>query len=107
LKTIFDIVMAPKLGIFPAAGGLGGSTLSHLLRLVPASEVVLVARNPEKLKKEEAAGAIVRKADYDDAQTLDHAFDGISYLNLISYASIQNEHRFTVGFTFPCYICDT
>ncbi|KAJ5338367.1 hypothetical protein N7452_005095 [Penicillium brevicompactum] len=88
--------MAPKLGIFPASGGLGGSTLSHLLRLVPANEVVLVARSPEKLKKEEATGAIVRKADYDNAQTLDHSFDGISSLNLISYASIQNEHRFTV-----------
>lgn len=89
--------MAHKLGIFPASGGLGGSTLSHLLDLVPGNEVVLVARSPQKLHKEEAAGAVVRKADYDNAQTLDHAFDGISSLNLISYASIQNEHRFTVG----------
>jgi uncharacterized protein YbjT (DUF2867 family) len=96
--------MAPKLGIFPASGGLGGSTLSHLLGRVPANEVVLVARSPEKLNKEEATGAIVRKADYDNAQTLDHSFDGISSLNLISYASIQNEHRFTVWFTFQfCY----
>ncbi|KAJ5376383.1 hypothetical protein N7509_013269 [Penicillium cosmopolitanum] len=88
--------MANKLGIFPASGGLGGSTLRHLLRAVPANEVVLVARSPEKLSNEEAAGAIIRKADYDNAQTLDHAFDGISSLNLISYASIQHEHRFMV-----------
>ncbi|KAI1830061.1 hypothetical protein DTO006G1_4758 [Penicillium roqueforti] len=88
--------MANKLGIFPASGGLGGSTLKHLLELVPAKEVVLVARRPEKLSKEKAAGAIIRKADYDNAETLDHAFDGISSLNLISYASIQNEHRFKV-----------
>lgn len=99
--------MAHKLGIFPASGGLGGSTLSHLLGLVPANEVVLVARSPERLNKEETAGAIVRKANYDDAQTLDHSFDGISSLNLISYASIQNEHRFTVGISFPCYIFDS
>ena len=93
--------MANKLGIFPASGGLGGSTLKHLLRLVPANEVVLVARSPEKLGKEKAAGAIIRKADYDKAETLDHAFDGVSSLNLISYASIQNEHRFKVCLTFP------
>ncbi|KAL3469809.1 hypothetical protein BJX99DRAFT_240639 [Aspergillus californicus] len=88
--------MANKLGIFPASGGLGGSTLRHLLEQVPATEVVLVARSPEKLSKEKAAGATIRKADYDNTQTLDHAFDGISSLNLISYASIQNEYRFEV-----------
>ncbi|KAJ5196282.1 hypothetical protein N7449_006761 [Penicillium cf. viridicatum] len=88
--------MANKLGIFPASGGLGGSTLRHLLEQVPPNEVVLIARSPEKLSKEKAAGAIIRKADYDNAQTLDQSFDGISSLNLISYASIQNEYRFKV-----------
>lgn len=58
--------MANKLGIFPASGGIGGSTLNHLLGLVPANKVVLIARNPEKLNKEKAAGAIIRKADYDN-----------------------------------------
>ncbi|KAI2788254.1 hypothetical protein POX_e06267 [Penicillium oxalicum] len=86
--------MANRIGIFPASGGLGGSTLRHLLAQVPPSDVVLIARSPEKLSKEEAAGATVRKADYDDVQTLDQVFDGIWSLNLISYASIQNEHRF-------------
>ncbi|KAF5560054.1 hypothetical protein FNAPI_4454 [Fusarium napiforme] len=88
--------MAHKLGIFPASGGLGGSTLRHLLGIVPANDVVLVARNPEKLNKEKDAGALIRTADYDNTQTLDHSFDGISSLNLISYASIQHEHRFKV-----------
>ncbi|KAL4960342.1 uncharacterized protein BDV14DRAFT_193020 [Aspergillus stella-maris] len=88
--------MANKLGIFPASGGLGGSTLRHLLEQVPATEVVLVARSPEKLSKEKATGATIRKADYDHKDTLDQAFVGISTLNLISYASIQNEYRFEV-----------
>lgn len=92
--------MADKIGIFPASGGLGGSTLRHLLKLIPADNVVLVARSPEKLGKEEAAGATVRKADYDKPPTLDHAFDGVSSLNVISYASIQHEHRFKVGFAW-------
>lgn len=90
--------MANKLGIFPASGGLGGSTLRHLLDQVPPKEVVLIARSPEKLSKEKAAGVTIRKADYDNIQTLDQVFDGISSLNLISYASIQNEYRFKVGF---------
>jgi Predicted nucleoside-diphosphate-sugar epimerases len=93
--------MANKLGIFPASGGLGGSTLRHLLEQVPSNEVVLIARSPEKLSKEKAAGATIRKADYDNTQTLDQAFDGISSLNLISYASIQNEYRFKVGSIHP------
>lgn len=89
--------MAGKLGIFPASGGLGGSTLRHLLKLVPADNAVLVVRSPEKLGKEKAAGATVRKADYDNFPTLDGVFDGVSSLNVISYASIQHEHRFNVG----------
>ncbi|KAJ5417880.1 uncharacterized protein N7487_001430 [Penicillium crustosum] len=88
--------MANKLGIFPASGGLGGSTLGHLLDQVPPKEVVLIARSPEKLSKEKAVGVTIRKADYDNIQTLDQVFDGISSLNLISYASIQNEYRFKV-----------
>lgn len=96
--------MINKFGIFPASGGLGGSTVRHLLKLVPASRVVLVARNLEKLDDEKDAGAIVRKADYDNAQTLDHSFDGVSCLNLISYASIQHEHRFEVGVCYSLYV---
>ena len=88
--------MTGKLGIFPAAGGLGGSTLAHLLQQVPATELVLVARNPENLSQEKAAGATIRKGDFDDIQTLEHAFDGVSTLNLISYPSFQHKHRFKV-----------
>ncbi|OQD78910.1 hypothetical protein PENANT_c072G03931 [Penicillium antarcticum] len=46
--------MATRLGIFPAPGGLGGSTLRQLLEQVPPNDVVLVARSPEKLCKEKA-----------------------------------------------------
>ncbi|PKY01909.1 NAD(P)-binding protein [Aspergillus campestris IBT 28561] len=88
--------MTGKLGIFPAAGGLGGSTLTHLLQRVPATELVLITRKPENLAKEQAAGATIRKGDFNDVQTLEHAFDGISTLNLISYASFQHKHRFKV-----------
>lgn len=85
-----------KIGVFPAAGGLGSSVVNHLLKLVPASQLILIARKPEGLAHAANAGATVRHADYDDPSTLDHAFDGVDVLMLISYASFEIEHRLTV-----------
>jgi hypothetical protein len=102
-----------KLGVFPAAGGLGGSIVKHLLPLIPADNLILIARNPDKLAAESRAGAVVRKADYDDDASLDRVFDGIGALFLISYASCEHEHRSKVrlfssllyatkiGFSYP------
>lgn len=88
-----------KLAIFPASGGLGTATVQHLFKTHHANpkDVVLVARSPERLASYADAGVDVRKADYDDADTLAHAFDGVKTLNLISYASIQHGHRFNVS----------
>ena len=82
-----------KLGIFPASGGLGSSIIKHLLPQVPASDLVLIARSPDKLAAERASGAEVRKADFEDAASLDNAFDGIDSLFLISHASLTDEYR--------------
>lgn len=86
------------IAIFPASGGIGGSTYRHLLNLVDPKNVILVARNPGKIPNNYTdAGAIARYGDYDKLDTLDHAFEGARCLNLISYASIEHEHRFKVG----------
>jgi hypothetical protein len=87
-----------SIAIFPASGGLGGSTLSHLLETVKVdpSSLTLIARSPERLAKEEARGAKVLKADYDHPETLDGVFKGVEVLNLISYASFQHKYRFKV-----------
>ncbi|GAA6002042.1 hypothetical protein JCM10207_003049 [Rhodosporidiobolus poonsookiae] len=85
------------LGIFPASGALGTSTLTHLLALLPPeqrSSVVLAARHPDKLKAQGEQGAMIRQADYDRPDTLEPAFEGVKTLCLISYASVQNDHRF-------------
>jgi uncharacterized protein YbjT (DUF2867 family) len=87
-----------RTGIFPASGGLGGSTLTHLLSLVDPRTVTLIARQPEKLAKQAEQGATVRRADYDDESSLQHVFDGIDVLFLISYPSIEHEHRFKVSY---------
>ena len=88
--------MAAKIGVFPASGGLGTSIVNHLSKLIPASQLVLIARKPENLENFKRAGATVRQADYDDPATLDKAFDGVGVLMLISYASFEIEHRVKV-----------
>jgi uncharacterized protein YbjT (DUF2867 family) len=89
--------MGAKIGVFPASGGLGTSIVNHLSKLVPASQLVLIARKPERLENFKRDGAIVRHADYDEPSTLDTAFDGVDVLMLISYASFEIEHRVKVG----------
>ncbi|KAJ6187995.1 hypothetical protein N7519_002903 [Penicillium mononematosum] len=85
--------MGVKIGVFPASGALGSSIVNHLAKLVPVSDLVLVARYPEKLHDLQQAGAKVRKADYDELSTLDTAFEGVDVLMLISYASFEIDHR--------------
>ncbi|KAJ5130062.1 uncharacterized protein N7515_006101 [Penicillium bovifimosum] len=83
----------PKIGIFPASGGLGSSIVNHLTKLVTPSDLILIARHPAKLDSLSQAGATVRRADYDEPSTLETAFDGVDTLMLISYASFEIEHR--------------
>lgn len=85
-----------KLAIFPCAGGLGTATLTHLLSAsrVPASNLILISRNPSKYPVSVfSSGAELRQADYDSADTLLHAFNGAHTLLLISYPSMTHEHR--------------
>ncbi|TEY74365.1 hypothetical protein BOTCAL_0073g00030 [Botryotinia calthae] len=82
-----------KVGVFPASGGIGGSTVKHLLPRLPAQDLVFIARNPAKLESAKSAGADVRQADYDDDNSLQNVFQGIDTLFLISYASVGYEHR--------------
>lgn len=93
--------MAPshlkKVAIFPAAGALGTSIYTHLAKLIPPNQIVLISRSPNKIPKAlVTAGVEVRRADYNAPETLANVFDGISYLFLVSYPSIEIEHRFQV-----------
>lgn len=88
--------MGAKIGVFPASGALGSSIVNNLAKLVPESDLVLVARRPEKLHDLKQAGATVRRADYDEPSTLDTAFNGVDVLMLVSYASFEIDHRVKV-----------
>lgn len=88
--------MSPKIAVFPASGGLATSIINHLLQLVPASELLLIARYPDKLAHLSRHGATIRKADYDHPESLERVFDGAGVLMLVSYASFEIEHRVQV-----------
>lgn len=95
--------MAPMIGVFPASGGLGTSIVNHLAKLVSTTQLVLIARGPDKWTNLGQAGATLRSADYDQPTTLDNAFDGVEVLMLISYASFEIEHRVDVRIYMSCY----
>lgn len=94
--------MAPRIGVFPAPGGLGTSIVNHLAKLVSATQLVLIARSPDKWTNLGQAGATLRSADYDQPATLDNAFNGVDILMLISYASFEIEHRIQVRILTSC-----
>ncbi|RDW78696.1 uncharacterized protein DSM5745_05548 [Aspergillus mulundensis] len=55
--------------------------------------VVFIARRPEQLADASSSGATIRQADYDDDNSILNAFEGVDTLFLISYASVEHEHR--------------
>ncbi|KAJ4466056.1 hypothetical protein J3R30DRAFT_1350332 [Lentinula aciculospora] len=83
-----------KVAIFPASGKLGGSLMKYILKLIPAHDVVLIARYLSKIPVSyTVAGAIARYADYDDPKSLEDVFSQVNSLFLISYPTFQHEHR--------------
>ncbi|OKL61950.1 hypothetical protein UA08_02236 [Talaromyces atroroseus] len=82
-----------KIGVFPASGKFGGCTIKHLLPLVPAANLILISRKPEKLAEHSRLGAVIRYADYEDDTSFQRAFDGVGILFLMSYPSCEHEYR--------------
>ena len=67
-----------------STGGLGKETVNALLKLIPAQQIVALARDPEKAAELSAAGVTVRKGDYSDYDSLLAAFSGIEKLLMVS-----------------------
>nr|WP_324258462.1 SDR family oxidoreductase [Cellvibrio fontiphilus] len=67
-----------------ASGQLGRLVVTDLLKKLPAREIALVARSPEKVADFAALGVQVRQGDYDQPDTLVSAFSGADKLLLIS-----------------------
>lgn len=81
-----------KLLVTGATGKLGSKIVETLLKTVPANELTVSVRNPEKAEELKARGVEVRQGDFDHAETLTTAFKGIDRLLIIS-ADGDNETR--------------
>ncbi|WP_418499371.1 SDR family oxidoreductase [Flagellimonas sp.] len=74
-----------KILVTGATGVVGKSTIEHLLKKnVPASQVIGLARNKEKLKDLAAKGVEIREGDYLDYDSLLRAFEGVEKIMLTS-----------------------
>lgn len=67
-----------------ANGRLGRLVLKHLLRQVPANQIIATTRDPHQLADIAAQGVVVRRADFSDPATLPTAFAGATRLLIIS-----------------------
>lgn len=67
-----------------ATGALNGATADHLLRVLPASELTVVTRDPDRAARFHDRGVTVRQGDYADPASLRRAFAGADRLLLVS-----------------------
>jgi NAD(P)H dehydrogenase (quinone) len=81
-----------KLLVTGATGKLGSEVVETLLKTVPASNLAVSVRNPEKAEGLKALGVDVRQGDFDQPESLDKAFAGVDRLLIIS-ADGDNETR--------------
>jgi NAD(P)H dehydrogenase (quinone) len=73
-----------KMLVTGATGKLGTKVVETLLKSVPASQIAVSVRNPEKAEGLRTRGVDVRHGDFDRPETLDAAFSGIDRLLIIS-----------------------
>ena len=76
-----------------ASGQLGKLVLDELLQKVDAADVVALARDPAALSNYAAKGVQVRKADYDDPESLATALKGVERVLLISGNAVGQRER--------------
>lgn len=79
------------IAITGANGNLGTATISFLLKKVNPAQIIAVVRDPSKMHEFAEKGIQVRKADYDDLESLKNAFKGVNKLLQISAASMGPE----------------
>ncbi|WP_326761621.1 SDR family oxidoreductase [Streptomyces phaeochromogenes] len=71
-----------------ASGGFGRRAVELLLDRLPAHELILMTRTPEKLADFAARGADIRYGDFDDYESLKSAFTGADKVLLISASKV-------------------
>lgn len=74
-----------------ATGQLGHQVVERLLTRVPAGEIGISVRDPEKAKSFADQGVRVRRGDFEDADSLAYAFEGASQVLIVSVDKIGGE----------------
>jgi NAD(P)H dehydrogenase (quinone) len=85
-----------KYVISGASGSLGGKIATLLLAQIPAEDVTLVTRTPDKLDAFKQRGVAVHPGNYNDPAALERAYAGSDVLMLISSMAVTKrvpEHR--------------
>lgn len=81
-----------KILVTGATGKLGSKVVEALLKKIPAGQLAVSVRHPEKAEGLRSLGIEVRHGDFDQPETLEKAFSGIDRLLIIS-ADGDNETR--------------
>ncbi|WP_151733515.1 SDR family oxidoreductase ['Paenibacillus yunnanensis' Narsing Rao et al. 2020] len=81
-----------KIGLTGATGHFGSIVAETLLKTVPAENIVVSVRRPEKAAHLQAQGVDVRHGDFDQPESLAAAFAGIDRLLIVS-ADGDNDTR--------------
>lgn len=76
------------IAITGATGQLGQHVIEHLLKIVSASQIVAIVRNPAKADALSKQGITVRQADYTDQAAFTAALTGVEKLLLISSSEV-------------------
>lgn len=82
-----------KYAVTGATGKLGRLVLDELLRQANPADIVALARDPAALADYALKGIAVRRADYDDAASLDAALAGVDRVLLISGNAVGQRER--------------
>ena len=69
-------------------GKLGQAVAERLLELIPADQVGVSVRDPEKAHTLQERGVRVRRGDFSDPASLHHAFEGASQVFVVSVNSL-------------------
>ncbi|CAI6062917.1 SDR family oxidoreductase [Cohnella sp. JJ-181] len=67
-----------------ATGQLGSMTVERLLARIPAEQLGVSVRDPQKAQNLQAKGVRVRKGDFNDAGSLAYAFEGATQVLIVS-----------------------
>ena len=81
-----------KILVTGATGDIGRKTLQHLLKRVPATDLVGLARDPGKAADLAAEGIEIRQGDYFDHDGLVRAFAGVDKVMLVSATAFTDRN---------------